>query len=327
MVLLRTEIFPDKPSLEFNYHKPMMMVGSCFTENMGAKLEEIRYPVDVNPFGIIYNPLSVANSLELLLSQKEFKEDDLFYYNELYNSYFHHGRFSDISVEATLERINSRINYSSDFIRKARYLVITFGTAWVYELKASGQVVSNCHKVPSKEFNRRLLDVDEVASRYHALLDSIKAINPDVRFIMTVSPVRHLKDGAHGNQVSKAKLLLAIDELEKREDVCYFPSYEIMLDDLRDYRFYDEDLSHPNQLAVDYIWEKFQEGFFQKDLIEISEKVRNLMRAMNHRPFHESTQQYQKFLKAHLDKARKLKAEHPEIDMENVIAFFMKKMV
>ncbi|MBI9036232.1 MAG: GSCFA domain-containing protein [Bacteroidales bacterium] len=326
MVVMRTEVIPVQSNWDFGYRKSMMLIGSCFTENIGMKLADVKYPIDVNPFGIIYNPLSVANSLEMLIDKRMFSENDLFYHNELYNSYAHHGRFSDLTPEKTLEGINTQIEASSEFIRKASFLTITFGTAWIYELRKDNRVVSNCHKVPSAEFNRRLLNVDEIVARYQQLFDSIRKINPDIRFILTVSPVRHVKDSIHGNQISKSILLLAINQLEIMSDVSYFPSYEIMLDDLRDYRFYDADLLHPNQQAIDYIWEKFMETYFDDELKELSIQIHKLVKARNHRPFHESTQQYQKFLSSHLRKVNHLLKMHPEINLKEEISFFSRKL-
>ena len=207
------------------------MMGSCFAENIGRKLEENKFSVDINPFGTLYNPASVAEGLRMLLRPEYFTPGDLFQHEGIYHSFTHHSRFSAPSEEECLGHINSRLSESSDFLRKATRLVITLGTAFVYRLKSDGRIVSNCHKLPEKMFDRQLLTVGEIVAEWKGLLLSLWEQNPELKILFTVSPIRHWKDGAHGNQLSKATLLLAIDALQKEfpEHTAYFPAYEIMM--------------------------------------------------------------------------------------------------
>ena len=210
-----------------DYKKAMMFVGSCFTENIGNKMAELKYNVDINPFGILYNPVSVANGLQILLQKKEFTDSDLIKADGLNHSFYHHGRFSAVNKKETLKRINERIYASSEFLKKTEFLFITFGTAWVYRYKKTGNIVSNCHKIPSAEFKRERLQIEEIVNIYRILISELKKQNPDLKVVFTVSPVRHWKDGAVENQRSKAVLILAIDELirECGENFCsYFPA-------------------------------------------------------------------------------------------------------
>ena len=266
-----TEIkIPEFP-LKMDYSKSMQFFGSCFSENIGQKLFDLKFDVDLNPFGILYNPISIANSLQLLLEKRLFTESDLFQDQSVWNSFYHHSRFSEVNSEAALEKINSRIAYSREFLLKADFLVITFGTSWVYELKETGKVVTNCHKVPAAQFKRFRLEVSEITEVYRELLTELWKFNPNLKVVFTVSPIRHWKDGAVENQVSKATLLLAIDRLLKgpnSKNIAYFPSYELMMDELRDYRFYAEDMIHLSPVAIDYIFERFSKSLILKNSLK-----------------------------------------------------------
>ena len=239
-----------------------MLIGSCFAENMGMKLMENRFAVDCNPCGIVYNPESVAQVLERLMDERVVTPDELIWHEGKWMSWGHHGSFSASEREVCLEKMNARIYRGAEQLRRADVLLITFGTSWVYRHLQSGCVVANCHRFPERDFERFRLSVPEIVGLYERLLGQLERINPGVRVLFTVSPIRHWKDGAHGNQLSKSVLLLAIDELVKRRKrVYYFPSYEIVLDELRDYRFYAEDMLHVSGQAVDYIWSRFRDTF------------------------------------------------------------------
>jgi hypothetical protein len=260
----RTLIHPEKYEFEIDYNSRIMFIGSCFAENIGRRMEKLKFKVDINPFGIIYNPVSVKNALDKLILLNEFKEDDLFYFNERWSSFLHHGSFSGIDKNATLDRINKRLILSSEFLRSTDFLFITFGTAWVYEYKKSNSIVSNCHKIPNKEFVKYCLKAESIIDDYKELHKQVKLINKDLKFIYTLSPVRHLKDGFIENSMSKAILRYAISEIvNTQSNAYYFPAYEIQMDDLRDYRFYDTDLVHPNNTASEYIYSFFSESFFR----------------------------------------------------------------
>ena len=202
------------------YNNPVMLIGSCFTENIGERLQELKFPADVNPFGVIYNPLSVKNSLDILIRKKEFSQEDLYFYDNQWISFYHQTSFSHPNPEKCLEVINDRINQSAASLKKADYLFITFGTARVYEWKENNQVVSNCHKIPANKFSRRLLSPKEITNTYAQLIEELADLNPGLKIIFTVSPIRHWKDGAVGNQMSKATLLLAVRNLV--ENACQY---------------------------------------------------------------------------------------------------------
>lgn len=275
-------------------------MGSCFTENIGTRLANLKFDTDINPFGILYNPVSVKNGLRILLQKKEFGLSDLVEADGLWHSFYHHGRFSFANKQETLDAINTRIKSSSEYLEKADFLFITFGTAWVYKYKKSGEIVSNCHKIPANDFEKVRLSVNEIVTEYNDLLTDIRKINPALKVIFTVSPIRHWKDGAVENQRSKAVLLLAIDEIIKKQgaDFCaYFPAYELVMDELRDYRFYNDDMIHISDFAVDHIWEKFQTSLVDIESQLIMTQVQKIVKAVNHKPLHKNTGEYLKFLK------------------------------
>jgi hypothetical protein len=302
------------------YSKKNMFMGSCFTENIGNRMAALKYKVDINPFGILYNPVSVANGLSVLLDGKKFTSADLIEADGLWHSFSHHGRFSSSNKKITLDAINYRIKSSAEFLKSTDFLFVTFGTAWVYKYKKTGQTVSNCHKINANEFERERLSIEEIVQEYKKLFTEVKKINPTVKIIFTVSPIRHWKDGAVENQRSKAILLLAIDKLifEFGHDFCsYFPSYEIMMDELRDYRFYAPDMLHISEVAIDYIWEMFEESLIDSESRHLSKKVVKIVKAANHKPVHGSTEEYYKFLDKMYEKAHQLELKNAHLDLTN----------
>lgn len=246
----------------------VVTLGSCFADAIGTRLEEGGFRVERNPFGTLYNPLSVAEALERIVDCREITSDDLVQHDGLFHSWHHHGSFSRPTVEECLAVCNSRIRQAHSALREARVLMLTFGTAYVFSLasdsaeEGTGMVVANCHKLPPRHFTRRRMTVEETVGRWQPLLQKLIAYNSELITILTVSPIRHMADGAHGNQVSKATLLLAVEELvsifNPQFSIFYFPAYEIVLDELRDYRFYGPDLSHLSALAEDIVYDRFQ---------------------------------------------------------------------
>ena len=274
------------------YQKQNLFVGSCFTEHIGRKMETLKYPADINPFGILYNPISISKGLRILLEEKTFTKNDLFLYNGLWHSFYHHSKFSSPEAEKTLENINARLKISTQNLKNAKFLFLTFGTSLVYEHKTSGKIVSNCHKIPEKEFRRFRLTLSEITDEYSRLLKEIWRVNPDVRVILTVSPIRHIKDGAIENQRSKAILLLATETVinEFGTGHCnYFPAYEIMMDELRDYRYYEEDMIHLSTSAINHIWYTFEKALIDEESREISKNIKKITNALNHKPFNRFT--------------------------------------
>jgi hypothetical protein len=292
-----------------------MFLGSCFADNMGVKMMEHRFNVSVNPFGVLYNPLSVALGCRRLLDPVPFAEDDLFYYDGMYHSFMHHGKFSDVSVTDSLFRINGTLSATAEVFRDISCLVITFGTAYVYRLKSNGQVVANCHKLPAIQFERELLTVDRIVDEWSVLLENIWSENPLLKVIFTVSPIRHWKDGAHFNQISKATLLLAEQALTEKfpDRISYFPAYELMMDELRDYRFYADDMFHPSDIAVNYIWTRFCDVYMNTEMKGILKEVESLNRALSHRPLNPSVNAYKQFLMQTLLKIQRLQHKNPYI--------------
>ncbi|MCL3782339.1 GSCFA domain protein [Prolixibacteraceae bacterium JC049] len=310
---------------QINYADKLMTIGSCFSENIGERLQQLKFDVDVNPMGIVYNPISVQNSLKILMRKRLFSEDDLFELNGQWNSWFHHSRFSNTDKLKTIEVINNRIEASHAQLTRANYLLITFGTSWVYEYKGNGLVVSNCHKVPAKAFQRYRLTPRAIIDDSKELLEQLWELNPNLKVVFTVSPIRHWKDGAVENQLSKSTLLLAIDRLIKgfgNDKLAYFPSYEIMMDDLRDYRFYADDMLHPSALAVDYIWEKFSDVLIDKESQSVFNSIEKMNKAMLHRPVNADSEEHQKFKKKQLQKVMQLQKKYPNLNFSEEEKYF-----
>lgn len=313
--IFRTEVEVEPSKYKINHKTPVMFLGSCFADNIGAMLVEKKFPVCINPFGVIYNPMSVKQSLDILLNKKKFQKDDLYQFNNRWISFYHHSRFSSPDLNKTLEKINSGIEKGADLLKMTNFLFITFGTAWVYEWKETGKVVSNCHKIPAREFNRRMLKPEEILEAWGEIIEKLKTQLPGLKIIFTVSPVRHWKDGAEGNMVSKSVLLYAIHLLRKKfPDTDYFPSYEIMMDDLRDYRFYSEDMLHLNTTAVNYIWKKFDQRFFDDETRNILKKVDEINRAVAHKPFRPGSEDHLAFVEKTLQKIRQVESTFPSMD-------------
>ena len=323
----RTVIKPVKYNFDINYKSNLMFIGSCFTESIGEELKTSKFNIDINPFGILYNPISVKNSLNFLIENKRFSENDIFYFNERWHSFYHHSRFSASEKKQMLSSVNQRTEESSDLLKNADFLFITFGTAWVYEHRETDEIVSNCHKVPAKNFKRRILTIDEITNAYYALSEKIMKFNPDLKIIFTISPVRHLKDGFYENNLSKSVLRLAIDKLINVYSNCfYFPAYEILTDDLRDYRFYKSDLLHPNKTAVDYIFNFFKSSFISDDTLKILNEIRKIIRSKNHKPFNLNSEEYKKFVKSNIKSIEKLTDKYDYINLVEELVFFENKL-
>jgi hypothetical protein len=292
----RTEISLPSALFSISHRDKILMTGSCFVENMAACMQAACFSIEVNPAGVLYNPVSIASCLSGMLNFKTFTIDDLFFHKGLYHSFFHHSRFSGTEVQNVLHEINTKQQNSAAFLQQADVLIVTFGTARVYRLISSGEIVSNCHKLPSQLFVEERLSVQTIVELWNSLIRKLQTINPNLKIIFTVSPIRHWKNGANENQLNKAILLLTVDELtHSNRHCCYFPSYEIMMDDLRDYRFYTEDMIHPNTQAINYIWEKFGNTYFSKETIELINEWKNIQKALNHKPFHPESEEYSHF--------------------------------
>ena len=323
----RTVIKLQNSDEKISYDSVLLFMGSCFSENIGDKFIERRFNAVVNPFGILYNPVSVKQSMEILMEKRLFQKNDLFRYEGLWHSFYHHSRFSSLERTTVLKTINENIEKGHDVLKKADFLFITFGTSWVYENIEDGTVVANCHKLPASRFRRYRLGIGEIVESYSGLIDSLREFNPGLKIIFTVSPVRHWKDGAHGNQLSKSVLLLAVDELvQKFEYVDYFPAYELVMDDLRDYRFYAEDMLHPGSVAVDYIWNRLLDVYFDDNAKLFVKETEKIIKAREHRPFNEKGEEYRAFLSNMIKKLDELSGRFPKADLKEDKEYFKHKL-
>ena len=310
------------------YQHKTLLIGSCFTENMGAKLQYHLFDTFENPHGILFNPVSVQNALTDYVTNKQYTISDLFLLNEVWNSWHHHSRFSGITQQAALDKINGSIQQAHLYLKTAQQLVITLGSAWVYELTelapgGVGQVVANNHKAPANWFTKRLLKPTELLKSLQELTQMLISFNPNLQIIFTISPVRHLREGLVENNRSKAVLIQAVHDLiESTQQVAYFPAYELVIDDLRDYRFYAEDLVHPNYAATTYVWEKFVASYMTPETQVIMKQVAELQLAMNHKPFFEGSSEHQKFLHNCLGKTEQLQRQCPYLPLQNHLQFF-----
>lgn len=288
---------PESPA-KISYDDKLMTLGSCFAENIGNKLCEAFFQVNINPFGVLYNPLSVTRSLRMLMGNHVFLSEEVFEYQSLWSSFSHSSLFSGTSKQQCLDNINKSTSEAANFLIDTRFLLITLGTAWVYEDVESGRVVANCHKLPAARFKRRRLSIDEINIEFSELLPALKAMLPLLEVVFTVSPIRHWKDGAHENNLSKAVLQLSIEQLKNKFSfVHYFPAYEIQMDELRDYRYYTSDMLHPSPVAVEYIWQRFSETYFDKNTTQLKKELEQLRADLNHRPMHPESSEFQIFIK------------------------------
>jgi GSCFA family len=304
------------------YHK-IMMIGSCFTEHIGGSLQELKFQTLQNPNGILFETASVCRNLVSYKQKQQYAAGDLFYYNELWQSWNHHSRFSHPQQDVCVANINASQTAAFEFLQQADWLIITLGSSFAYKLYETGQLVANCHKAPGKWFEKILLPIDEQVSMLDNTMHQLFHFNPKLKIIFTISPVRHLRDGVVENNRSKARLLETVHHLVNKFDrLFYFPAYELVIDVLRDYRFYDIDLAHPNYAATQFVMEKFQDFAFDQATLELSKEIRQLVIAKNHKPFHPASEQHQHFLKQHAAKAKTILKDHPHLNLADELAYF-----
>ena len=291
----------------------VVLLGSCFSDNIGAKMHGALINATINPMGTLYNPMSIARGVQRLINNEPVAGKDLFMQSGVWNSYDFHSRHSMPDKQVTLDRMNSRIEQGHQALQQARLLTITLGTAIVYRLKATGEVVANCHKVPQHEFERKMAPVSEMVRTLDEMLTALHTFNPDMNIILTVSPIRHIADGLDVNSLSKASLRVAIQEVMARHrDYCdYFPSYEIMLDDLRDYRFYSNDMVHPSDVAVEYIWQAFQATYLDDHSALAVARCERIHKRLQHRPMSANRETVDRFNADTASVVRNLIKEYP----------------
>ncbi len=316
-----------RPVKQIDHQQSVFLIGSCFTENIGEKLRWHKFRILENPNGILFNPVSVAESIVQYIEKKEFTEADLFSYNETWHSWKHHSRFSGVTPGEALDKINAATIEAHEFLTTADHVVITLGSAWVYTLTdlapqaVNGAVAANNHKAPANWFFKRLLSVEETLSELDHLMHRLFYFNPKVQISFTISPVRHLREGVIENNRSKAVLIQAVHHLvEKFDRLYYFPAYELVIDDLRDYRFYAEDLVHPNYHATQYVWEKLTNAMMNEDTRMLMKEIAGIQLAVQHRPFNPATSQHQSFLHTYAEKAKQLQQLYPYLDLSQEIA-------
>jgi len=319
------------PETRINYRDKILLTGSCFTEHIGNSLSELKFSLLQNPNGILFDPRSVCNSLISYIENKPYKKEDLFYLNEVWNSWEHHSRFSNINVDETLKGINESQTQAYNFLKQADWLIITLGSSFSYKLtdeadKASslkGEGVANCHRAPSQWFNKHLLSIDEIISLLDTMYHRLNQFNRKLKIIFTISPVRHIRDGVIENNRSKARLIEAVHHMvNKFSGLYYFPAYELVIDVLRDYRFYDIDMVHPNYPATEFVMEKFKENFIDEESQQLIEEVKKIVIARKHKAFQPETNAHKAFLKAHLYKTKELQAKYPFLNFKDELEYF-----
>lgn len=308
----RTQIPISKSSNPIDYNSKIVSLGSCFAVNMAEKLEYFKFQSTCNPFGILFHPLAIEKLISFIVAKKQFTEEDVFFYNERWHSFDVHSDWSNSNKEELIANLNTIIKSAYEQITEATNIIITYGTSWVYRNIDEDAIVANCHKVPQKQFEKNLLSIEAIKKSIEKTIDLIRKVNSDCTIIFTVSPVRHSKDGFVENQVSKAHLISAIYQIvnNKPQIASYFPSYEIMMDELRDYRFYNEDMIHPSQVAIDYIWERFFETQLSDEIYPIMSQVCNIQKGLQHRPFNQDSESHKDFKEKLEQKIAKLIAEY-----------------
>jgi len=319
------------PEKLINYRDQILLIGSCFTEHIGNSLSELKFSTLQNPNGILFDPRSVCSSLISYVENKQYKKEDLFYLNEIWNSWEHHSRFSNINADECLKSINESQQEGHNFLKEADWLIITLGSSFSYKLTdeatlggfQSNNGVANCHRAPSQWFNKHLLMIDETISLLDTTYHRLKQFNPKLKIIFTISPVRHIRDGAIENNKSKARLIEAVHHvINKFPGLYYFPAYELVIDVLRDYRFYDIDMVHPNYPATEFVMEKFNESFIDEQSQQLMEEIKKIVIARKHKAFQPETNAHKIFLKTHLEKTKELQSKFSFLDFSDEINYF-----
>ncbi|MBS1948601.1 MAG: GSCFA domain-containing protein [Bacteroidetes bacterium] len=315
----------EGPGKKIGYRDPVMFIGSCFTEHIGNYMGELKFDVLQNPNGILFDPYSVAHSLVSYVQNKRCNGEDLFFLNELWQSWQHHGIFSNTDKSECLKAINASQQTAHSFLKKAKWIIVTLGSSFSYRLLENGNrlAVANCHRAPAQWFNKQMMAVEEISAVLDNCIHQLFRFNAEINIVLTVSPVRHIRDGVMENNRSKARLIEVVHHLaDKFEKIYYFPAYELVIDVLRDYRFYDVDMVHPNYQATNFVLQNFVTNFIDPQSREIMEEVKKIMMAKKHKPLHPSTIAHKNFLKNNLEKAARLQVQYPFIDLADEISYF-----
>ena len=280
-----------------DYNSKILLLGSCFSENIGDKLNYFKFQTNQNPFGILFHPKAIENLVTNAINEKQYLPEDLIFQNERWHCFDAHSSLSSADKNELLANLNSAITATNKKLKEATHVIITLGTSWVYRFIETDAIVANCHKIPQKKFLKKLLSVDEVTKSLKTTIALLKSVNKNVHILFTISPVRHLKDGFTENMQSKSHLITAIHSVINANNSSYFPSYEIMMDELRDYRFYAQDMMHPNKTAINYIWERFMETQISDSSKLTMQEIETIQKGISHRPFNKNSEQHQRFLK------------------------------
>lgn len=316
---LQTGISTDK----IRHQQAILLIGSCFTEHIGQRLSNLKFNCHSNPFGIVFNPLSMIKTLDRLIEKKAFTDEDVMEHEGSWLSLDVHSSLSKSSRESLLSYLNNETEQWHQHLKKADWLILTFGSAYYYEYIATGTTVANCHKLPATSFTKKIAHAEELTSAYRELFEKLQLFNPSLKVIITVSPVKHLRDGVIQNNLSKSVLCLTAHGLIEGQNNCsYFPSYELVNDDLRDYRFYEADMAHPNKQAIDYVWSKFSGTYFDPETQTLVDKITALNTAFLHRPLQAESKAFSEFKSAQLKKCNELKARYPYLDLEKEQHYF-----
>jgi hypothetical protein len=317
----RTRVDIPEPAVKISYRTKSVFMGSCFADDIGKIMADRKFPTVLNPFGTLFNPLSISDNIVRLISGNEFTPEELHYHDGLWFSFSHYTGFSHPRRETCLDHINRSFLTASQWLKTADLLLLTFGTAFTYRLTETGKTVANCHKLPASSFTRTLAEPAEIIRRCDALLHDLKQFNPALRVIFTLSPVRHWSDGAVGNQLSKSILHYSIHEIISRNSsASYFPAYEIFMDELRDYRFYAADMLHPSEQGIHYVWERFSDAWLDDPSKKIMAGVTAVLKAAGHRPLHTESTNHNKFVQNTRKQIERLTGLYPFLDFSNEIA-------
>lgn len=312
---LQTQIPLSPKEPQIDYDSNVLLLGSCFTENIGGKLDYFKFQNVQNPFGIIFNPVSIENLVFRALHEEDFSENDVFQHNGLWHSFEVHSLFSAVEKDDLLSQLNAQLKVFKKQLIESSHIILTLGSAWVYHHITSDSIVANCHKVPQKAFNKELLSAEIISKSLGHIVEEVSNLNPEITFIFTVSPVRHIKDGFEENTLSKSHLLSAVHHVKTlTENIHYFPSYELMMDELRDYRFYKNDMLHPNETAIQYIWERFKHVWISSKTEDTQKEVEYIMKGLSHKSFNPKSEEHKTFKKQLQTKMEKLQSQFPFMD-------------
>lgn len=314
----RTQFSIDSQEPKIDHTSRIFLTGSCFVENIGAKLDYYKFKNLQNPFGILFHPAAIEKFITHAVNDKQYSAEDIFFHNERWHCFDAHSALSDPDHEALLKTLNRGLKKTQEYLKEATHVIITLGTSWVYRDLNSDDTVANCHKLPQKNFSKEITGVDQICNHLKSTISAIKSLNAKAGIVFTISPVRHIKDGVVQNQRGKAHLIAALhkvmDEQDEKELVRYFPAYELMMDDLRDYRFYSEDMLHPNDTAIDYIWQKFVDSRISLASIPLLKQIESIQKSLKHRAFNSDSESHKNFQISLEKKISQLQKIYPGLD-------------